>query len=82
MAYTQDDVDRLKKAIGSGARKVRFGSGDSAEETTFHSLDDMVKLLAMMEAEVTPSKAQPMRTVGHYHDGLHHRIAGDRWGGW
>jgi len=82
MAYTQDDVDRLKKAIGSGARKVRFGSGDSAEETTFHSFDEMVKLLAMIEAEVTPAKAAPMRTVGHFHDGLHHHLPGYRWGDW
>jgi hypothetical protein len=52
MPYTQDDLAKLKKAIATGARKVRFGSGDSAHETEFRTLAEMKQIVADMEAEV------------------------------
>jgi hypothetical protein len=79
MAYTQADIDRLKQAIATGAKRVRLGSGDSAQETEFRSLDEMERLLATLEAEVNPSAAPPLRTVGQVHSGLHPRCHDDFW---
>ena len=52
MAYTQDDLAKLKKAIATGAKKVRFGSGDSAHETEFRTLAEMKQIVADIEAEI------------------------------
>jgi len=51
MAWTIADVDMLKAAIAAGgiARSITF----SDQSVTFHSVDDMLKLLAMMQADVT-----------------------------
>lgn len=50
MAWTQSDIDTLKAAIISrqGARSITF----SDQSVTFDSIDDMLKLLAVMAAEV------------------------------
>lgn len=65
MAWTQNDLAELDKAIKSGARSVRY----SDREVTFHSLDDMLKLRAIIANEVG-STAPPPRTVGVYASGL------------
>lgn len=52
MAWTQADIDDLKKAIGSGARTVKFGAGSGSREITYNSIDEMLKALGVMEAEV------------------------------
>jgi hypothetical protein len=52
MPYTQDDLAKLKKAIATGAKKVRFGSGDSAHETEFRTLAEMKQIVADIEAEI------------------------------
>lgn len=52
MAYSQQDIDKLKAAIATGAKRVRFGAGDNAHETEFRSLAEMKETLATMEAEV------------------------------
>jgi hypothetical protein len=51
MAFTQADVDALKAAIvaGKGAREITF----SDQSVTFHTVDEMLKLLAVMQREVT-----------------------------
>lgn len=51
MPWTQSDVDTLKTAIasGKGARSIAFGD----QVVTFHSIDDMLKLLAVMQADVS-----------------------------
>jgi hypothetical protein len=51
MPFTQQDVDNLKQAIadGRGAKTLTF-----ADQTiTFHSVDEMLKLLTAMQADVT-----------------------------
>jgi len=48
-AWTQADIDKLKKAIADGGalQSIQF-----ADQTfTFRSLDEMLKLLALMEGE-------------------------------
>lgn len=49
MAYTQDDIDALKAAIKSGKLSVRHGE----TQVTYRSIDEMIKLLQMMTADVT-----------------------------
>lgn len=50
MAWTQADIDALKAAIvdRKGARSITF----SDQSVTFDSIDDMLKLLAVMEGQV------------------------------
>jgi hypothetical protein len=48
MAWTQTDIDRLKKAIASGVKQVMEGG----RMTTFDTFESMRERLRMMEAEV------------------------------
>ena len=70
MAYTQDDINALKAAIASGARKVKFGSGPDSREVEYRTLADMRATLAEMTAEISPVAPQPIRTsfVSHSRD--------------
>lgn len=52
MAWTQDDIDALKRAIATGVRKASFGSGETRREQEFRSLAEMKETLADMVAEV------------------------------
>ncbi len=51
MAWTQADVDALHAAIsdGKGARSITFGD----QTVTFHSIPEMLQLLATMQAAVS-----------------------------
>lgn len=49
MAYTQADIDALKKAIVSGVRKVKF----SDRETEFRDLAEMKEILRDAENSLT-----------------------------
>jgi len=49
--WTQDDVDRLKAAVGSGVLTVSY-DGPPKRSITYHSLRDMRELLAEMVREV------------------------------
>lgn len=60
MAYTQADIDALKKAIGLGIVKVTYADGRSHE---YRSLAQMKEILRMMEADVAGAAAQPSRVV-------------------
>ncbi|WP_428924987.1 phage head-tail joining protein [Marinibacterium sp. SX1] len=51
MAYTQTDIDKLKKAIARGALEVQQGN----ERVRFDSLDKMRERVRLMEAEVNGS---------------------------
>ncbi|HWW46555.1 MAG TPA: hypothetical protein VNZ94_01795 [Xanthobacteraceae bacterium] len=61
MSYTIVDYNNLKKAIATGAKRVRFGAGDHAHETEFRSLAEMKQVLADIEAELFPASV-PTRT--------------------
>ena len=45
MAYTQQDLDRLDKAIASGPLRVTH----NGKTTEFRSLDDMIRIRNMIE---------------------------------
>ncbi len=59
MAWTQTDIDTLKAAIATGARKVRYGSGPDAHEVEYQSTNQMLAVLDRMVGEVTPAAAPP-----------------------
>ncbi|WP_315729094.1 MULTISPECIES: phage head-tail joining protein [unclassified Bradyrhizobium] len=59
MAYTQDDIDALKAAIATGARRVKFGSGPDSREVEYRSRAEMIATLDDMVKEVSPSAAPP-----------------------
>lgn len=61
MAYTQTDLDNLKAAIATGARRVKFGAGPDSREVDYRSLDDMIATKNLIEAEL--SAAAPFRAV-------------------
>ncbi len=60
MAYTQDDIDRLKRAIALGVRRVKYADG---REHEYDSLSAMKERLRDMQAEVNPAGAQVSRVV-------------------
>ena len=68
MAYTQDDLAKLKKAIATGAKKVRFGSGDSAHETEFRTLAEMKEVLKDIETELGVSSGSRASYVEFWRD--------------
>ncbi|NEI52705.1 hypothetical protein GR217_34365 [Rhizobium leguminosarum] len=66
MAYTQAQIDSLKKAIASGVLIVRHGD----EQITYRSLAEMRRVLADMEGEVNPTVQTARRTVAGFSRGL------------
>lgn len=69
MAYTQADLDNLDKAIATGAKRVRFGTGENAHETEFRDLDQMLAIRSLIAAEVSPSPSRGRVTfVEHTRD--------------
>lgn len=64
MAYSQTDIDALKDAIATGARKVKFGSGPDSREVEYRTLSEMLATLAIMQPEVTPT-ARPAPRVSY-----------------
>lgn len=53
MAWTQTDVDKLKKAMATGVKRVEF----DGHLTMFQDTGEMIALLKRMEAEVAASTA-------------------------
>lgn len=55
MAWTQADIDTLKAAIATGAKKVTFGAGPDQRTVEYRSLDEMQKILDRVQSEATGS---------------------------
>ncbi|MCA2014388.1 hypothetical protein LCM17_23055 [Cereibacter sphaeroides] len=62
MAYTQTDIDNLKRAIARGARRLKLGNG---EEVEYFSLAEMRTALRDMEAEVAGNAEAGAFTVSY-----------------
>jgi hypothetical protein len=60
MAFTQSDVDTLKEAIATGAKRVRYADG---REVEYRTLNEMERALALISAEVAPANVAPGRFV-------------------
>jgi hypothetical protein len=60
MAWSQTDVENLRQAIadGRGARSITFEN----QTVTFGSVDEMLKLLSVMQAAVTTAAGTSQRT--------------------
>jgi hypothetical protein len=66
VAYTQDDIDRLKAAIAQGIRRVRSSSG---REIEYQSVADMERAIAAMERELA-EEPLPNYRVASFSKGL------------
>ncbi|HEV7344160.1 MAG TPA: hypothetical protein VGN60_00815 [Devosia sp.] len=64
MAWTQTDVDALKKAMQGGIKRVQYTSGS----VEYHSMAEMKALLKDMEREVAGA-APVRRTVARFVSG-------------
>ena len=60
MAWTQDDLTRLDRAIRSGALRVGYADGKSV---TYRSLDEMFALREAMQNELGVGLQRPQRKV-------------------
>lgn len=54
MAFTADDIDRLKQALASGTNRVRYADG---REVQYRSLKEMRELLQMMQDDIASSSS-------------------------
>jgi len=59
MAYTQADVDALKSAIKGGQIEVQYGD----KRVRYRSLDEMVRLLKLMQADVAATAGKTRRSM-------------------
>lgn len=66
MAWSQTHLDKLEKAIASGAREVRF----QGHTTVFHSLDEMLRLRDIMKREVNSDAIDSGVSYTEYESGL------------
>lgn len=55
MAFSQDDINRLKRAIATGTKSCEI-EGQTVE---YRSIKEMREILSMMEREVGGSSASP-----------------------
>ncbi|HRF08501.1 MAG TPA: hypothetical protein PL193_07645 [Xanthobacteraceae bacterium] len=62
MAWTQADIDTLKAAIATGARRVKYADG---RETEFRSLDEMERALSKIEAEIGGNSRSMTSYIAH-----------------
>jgi hypothetical protein len=65
MAWTQSDIDTLKAAIATGAKKVTFGAGPDQRTVEYRSLEEMERTLSKIEAEVCQSKTPMTSYIAH-----------------
>jgi hypothetical protein len=54
MALSQTDIDKLKKAIAKGVRRVEYPSG----VVEYQSTDDMLKALAFAENDIAGASSK------------------------
>lgn len=66
MAWTQSDIDALKKAIATGAQEVEYADG---RRVRFRSLAHMRETLALMEEGVSGTQ-QPRVSYVKFNRGL------------
>jgi hypothetical protein len=62
MAWTQEDIDKLKKAIASGILTVVY-DGPPRRSLTYQSLEAMRDLLAEMQGTVAAASGKTYRVA-------------------
>ncbi len=68
MSYSQAQIDALRKAIATGAKRVVYEAGGEKRDTTYHSFDEMRRALAMMEQEAGQVLRPRTTFVEHHRD--------------
>lgn len=65
VTWTQADIDALKAAVKTGTKTVKYAD----REVTYHSLDEMLKLLTAMQDSVdeaeSVSGSERYRLIAH-----------------
>ena len=59
MRFTVEQYEKLKKAISEGVRSVSYGD----KTVTYMSMEEMLKVLRMMEEELFPERFARRRRV-------------------
>jgi hypothetical protein len=54
MAWTQDDLDAIERAIASGTTRVRYKD----REVQYASLEDLMRIRRLMLDELNPGKTK------------------------
>lgn len=62
MAWTLDDLNKLKDAIATGAKRVKYAD----KEVEYNSFDDMIKAKNLIEAELGLNSGQKRRAYPSY----------------
>lgn len=58
MAYSQADLDKLKRALASGVQTVEY----NGRRTTFRSQAELMQAIATVEAEVGGASSSQIRS--------------------
>lgn len=66
MAYTQDDLTRLDKAIAEGSLEVSYGD----KRVKYRSLDEMLRIRDLIRNELGLT-APRVRTFGQFNAGFY-----------
>lgn len=62
MPYTQTDLDRLKRAIASGALSIRY---DDGRGVVYRSLEEMFQAKALIERELGIAQDPVRKVIAH-----------------
>jgi hypothetical protein len=66
MAFTQTDLDNIRKCIGSGILETRFADG---RRVMYQSLSDMMKAEQRIAAAVAAGSGRPRQTYPAWRNG-------------
>lgn len=75
-AFSQADLDRIKRAIASGAMVVRY---DDGRQVTYRSMEELTQARAAIERELGILPAGPIRKVAAHSKGVDAPTGGDHW---
>jgi len=67
MAFTTEQYNALNDAIASGTLTVEYAD----KKVTYRSLSDMLKILGLMQTELTPANTPLKRKYVEYDKGLY-----------
>jgi len=68
-SFTLDQYQELKAAIAQGALTVNYSGGGQSRSVTYRSLDEMLRLLRLMESELGIKPAGAGRTYASFTKG-------------
>lgn len=78
-SFSTADLDRIKRAIASGALVVRY---DDGRQVTYRSMEELAQARAAIEKELGILSDGPIRKVMAHSKGVEGSGGGDRGHGW